>query len=201
MKFVGHLWNFLARPATRYPLGAVLLFGMAFGIMFWGGFNWAMELTNTEQFCISCHEMEDNVYQESKEKVHYSNKSGVRAICSDCHVPRPWIYKVKRKIYASRELFHKALGTINTKEKFDAHRLELAQRVWDTMKANDSRECRNCHSMDYMDLEAQKPRAKGQHEDAKQTGETCIDCHKGIAHKAVHDQLKGSEADEEDFTF
>ena len=34
------------------------------GIVFWGGFNWSLELTNTEQFCISCHEMRENVFKE-----------------------------------------------------------------------------------------------------------------------------------------
>lgn len=200
MKIVGRLWNFLARPGV-YPLGAVILFGMAFGIMFWGGFNWAMELSNTEAFCITCHEMESTVYQESKEKTHYSNKSGVRATCADCHVPREWGPKVVRKVYATRELYYKIIGSVNTKEKFEAKRLELAQRVWDSMKANDSRECRNCHNMTAMNLEEQKPRARAQHLSAIEDKETCIDCHKGLAHKAVHDQLEKTESAEEDFVF
>ena len=44
-------------------LGAALFF-MVVGVIFWGGFNTAMEATNTLGFCISCHEMEENVYQE-----------------------------------------------------------------------------------------------------------------------------------------
>ncbi|HRE18510.1 MAG TPA: NapC/NirT family cytochrome c, partial [Rhodocyclaceae bacterium] len=56
------------------------------GILFWGGFNTAMEWTNREEFCISCHEMKDNVYQEYRNTIHYSNRSGVRATCPDCHV-------------------------------------------------------------------------------------------------------------------
>jgi len=200
MKRLGHLWVFLARPGTRYPLGAVLLVGMALGIMFWGSFNWAMELSNTEAFCITCHEMENNVYQESKEKIHFSNKSGVRAICADCHVPKDWTHKVIRKVRASNELFHKIIGSVNTKEKFEAKRLELAQRVWDAMKATDSRECRNCHSMAAMDLEKQKPRARAQHESSIKDKETCIDCHKGIAHKPVHEEADKTAPAEQDFT-
>ena len=199
MKIVGHLWNFLTRPSIRYPLGTVILVGMGLGIMSWGGFNWAMELSNTEKFCISCHEMESTVYQEYKQKIHYKNPAGVRAICSDCHVPKDWVHKVVRKVKASKELFHKIIGTVNTKEKFEAHRLELAKRVWATMKATDSRECRNCHSMTAMDLEKQKPRARAQHESSIKDKETCIDCHKGIAHKAVHEEEKTAPADE-DFT-
>ncbi len=44
----------------------VLIVGMIVGIIFWGGFNTAMEATNTMEFCVSCHEMADNVYEEYK---------------------------------------------------------------------------------------------------------------------------------------
>ena len=159
------------------------------GIIFWGGFNTAMEATNTLEFCISCHEMKDTVYQEYTKTIHYTNRTGVRAVCSDCHVPKPWIYKMIRKVQASNEIYHKIMGTVDTPEKFDAHRLELATHVWDAMKSTDSRECRNCHNFQSMNSEMQRPRARAQHEDAQKTGQTCIDCHKGIAHKPVHKQL------------
>jgi nitrate/TMAO reductase-like tetraheme cytochrome c subunit len=167
----------------------VALFFMTIGVIFWGGFNTAMEVTNTNNFCISCHEMEDNVYQEYKQTIHYNNRSGVRASCSDCHVPDPWVHKVVRKIEASNEVFHKILGSINTPEKFDEKRFKMAQKVWKSMKKTDSRECRNCHDFNTMDPEAQKSRASKQHLNAMKVGSTCIDCHKGIVHKKVHDQL------------
>lgn len=201
MQQLKKLSGVLLRPSIRYPLGALLIVGSGAGIVLWGGFNWAMELSNTEAFCISCHEMRDNVYQEYRGTIHDANRSGVRAICSDCHVPKEWAHKVIRKVQATNELFHKIAGTVNTKEKFEAHRLELAQHVWDAMKATDSRECRNCHIMAGMDLEKQKPRARAQHLDAKQTGETCIDCHKGIAHKPVHKQLEEPAAAKEEEEF
>ena len=122
-------------------VGAALFF-MIVGVVFWGGFNTGMEITNTLDFCISCHEMEDNVYKEYKTTIHYSNRSGVRATCSDCHVPDPWGHKVARKIQASNEVLHKILGTVDTPEKFDANRLRLAKNVWRAMKTTDSRECR-----------------------------------------------------------
>ncbi len=176
-------------------LGAALFF-MAVGVIFWGGFNTAMEVTNTMDFCISCHEMEENVYQEYIHTSHYTNRSGVRASCSDCHVPDPWIHKVVRKIEASRELYHKALGTINTPEKFDEKRLQMAEKVWGDMKSTDSRECRNCHNFDAMKPEDQKKRSRKQHAQAMIDGNTCIDCHQGIAHKKVHDQLSDEELEE-----
>ncbi len=173
-------------------IGAALIFMFA-GVIFWGGFNTAMEATNTLGFCISCHEMEENVYQEYKETIHYTNRSGVRATCSDCHVPDPWVHKLVRKVQASNEVFHKVLGTIDTPEKFDSKRLQLAKNVWRAMKNTNSRECRNCHDFDTMAPEVQKPRARKQHMNAMAEGGTCIDCHKGIAHKSVHDQLSDEE--------
>ena len=176
-------------------IGAAIVFFFA-GIIFWGGFNTAMEATNTLEFCTSCHEMENNVYQEYKPTIHHSNRSGVRATCSDCHVPKPWVHKVVRKIKASNEVWHKMLGSIDTPEKFDAKRLKLAKNVWRSMKETDSRECRNCHNLDSMNPVFQKPRARNQHLNAFKTGQTCIDCHKGIAHKDVRDLLSDEELEE-----
>jgi nitrate/TMAO reductase-like tetraheme cytochrome c subunit len=171
--------------------GAVAFF--IFGIIFWGGFNTAMEATNTMDFCISCHEMKENVYEEYTPTIHYSNRTGVRATCPDCHVPDPWIHKMVRKIQASNEVYHKILGTVDTPEKFDEHRLTMAKRVWNAMKTTDSRECRNCHNFESMNPEFQKPRARKQHLNAFETGQTCIDCHKGIAHKGVRNLLTDEE--------
>ena len=174
-----HTWG----KINALPALTLLVIGGIGGIIFWGGFNTAMEMTNTTEFCISCHEMEDNVYQEYKETVHYKNTSGVEASCSDCHVPRPWIYKVIRKIQASSELYHKMLGTIDTPEKFNEHRWTMANRVWKAMKETDSRECRNCHKFDSMDLSEQDRTARKKHSRAIDEGKTCIDCHTGIAHE------------------
>ncbi len=158
-------------------IGLILL-----GVVLWGGFNTAMEATNTLSFCISCHEMHDNVYQEYKTSIHFSNPSGVQAACPDCHVPREWIPKIIRKIQTSNEVYHWLKGTIDTKEKFEARRPQLAEHVWKVMKETDSRECRNCHNFSVMDLKGQARFAARIHKDAMEQGKTCIDCHKGIAH-------------------
>jgi len=190
------LHKLLARPLI---MGATVSAGLIFfiaGIVFWGGFNTAMEATNTLEFCISCHEMEENVYEEYKPTIHYSNRTGVRAGCPDCHVPDPWFHKVVRKIQASNEIYHKIMGTVDTSEKFEEHRLGMAKRVWKTMKETDSRECRNCHNFESMAPQFQKPRARKQHLNAFQQGQTCIDCHKGIAHNDVRDLLTDEELEE-----
>lgn len=185
-----NLWTWFWTPSRTVAWGVIFVAGGIGGIIFWGGFNTAMEATNTLEFCVSCHEMSDNVGSEYKQTVHYQNRTGVRATCSDCHVPDPWVHKVVRKIKASNELLHKALGSIDTPEKFENKRLTLAKHVWYDMKKSDSRECRNCHSWDAMLSDKQKQRAQKRHKDAREQGLTCIDCHKGIAHRPVHKLLE-----------
>jgi cytochrome c-type protein NapC len=138
--------------------------------------------TNTEGFCISCHEMRDNVYAEFKDTIHSANRSGVRAICSDCHVPREPGAMLLRKMRATLELYGHFTGVIDTREKFEAHRHELAQRVWRRMKQTDSLECRNCHTEKAMSADLQSERAQARHAKGRAEGLTCIDCHYGIAH-------------------
>lgn len=178
------LWR---RPRKWYwfgiPAGGFVMF--AVGIIFWGGFNTAMELSSSVAFCTSCHDMAP-VDAEWQQSVHYQNAAGVRATCSDCHVPRAWGPKVMRKTRATlTEVPNWILGTIGTPEKFEAHRAEMAERVWAEMRANDSRECRNCHALETMDLEQQERSARRKHtlERKLEKGETCIDCHQGVAHK------------------
>ena len=174
----------MRRPSTHLSLGFLTIGGFVAGIIFWGGFNTVLETTNTEEFCISCHEMKDNVFAELQSTVHYANGSGVRATCPDCHVPHEWTRKIARKMQASKEVWGAVFGTINTREKFEAERLTLAIHEWSRLKANNSLECRNCHSSESMDLTQQSPRASETHERFLLTGKkTCIDCHKGIAHQ------------------
>jgi len=178
------LWLTISHPSRYYSLGILIIAGFVAGIIFWGGFNTVLEATNTETFCISCHEMEDNVYQELKTTIHYTNRSGVRATCPDCHVPHNWTDKIARKMQASKEVWGKIFKTISTREKFLAKRKELAEHEWDRLKANDSLECRNCHNFQYMDFTRQGKRAEEAHSTSLASGEkTCIDCHKGIAHR------------------
>jgi len=182
-KWLCIFWTTARKPSTTISLGVISLGGFIAGVIFWGGFNTALELSNTEEFCISCHEMENNVYQELQQTVHWSNHAGVRARCPDCHVPHNWTDKIARKMQASKEVWGKIFGTINTKEKFEAKRLLLAQNEWNRFKANNSLECKNCHDYDSMDFDKMSRTAKVQMKKAAERNQSCIDCHKGIAHK------------------
>ncbi|TWA60994.1 periplasmic nitrate reductase subunit NapC [Azospirillum baldaniorum] len=177
-------WRIIAGPSRYLSLGFLTLGGFLAGVMFWGGFNTALEVTNTEKFCTSCHEMRDNVFEELKTTIHFTNRSGVRATCPDCHVPHKWTDKIARKMQASKEVWGKIFGTIDTRDKFVEKRRELAEHEWARLKANNSLECRNCHSAESMDITKQGARAARIHQQYLFSGQrTCIDCHKGIAHR------------------
>lgn len=179
------LWQ---RPRSRWligiPIGGFL--AVVVGAMLWEGMHFSLRATNTMEFCVSCHEMNEFVFEEYKETPHYQNASGVRAGCPDCHVPKALVPKVARKIQAAlNEVPGHFFGVIDTREKFEAHRPEMAKNVWSGMKENNSRECRSCHSYEAMSAQMQGRSASKKHsvEWRERFGDTCIDCHYGIAHK------------------
>jgi cytochrome c-type protein NapC len=184
---IRRVWDALTR---RCAVCTQVRFGMAVGAIVVFAVSAAMnagvsgmQWTNTEEFCISCHEMRTNNYAEYKDSIHAANRSGVRATCPDCHVPRELMAQTARKLLASRDLLAHYTGTLETKEKFEAKRYELAKRVWTHMQETDSRECRNCHDAKAMSSELQSERAKGRHARGVAEGKTCIDCHYGISHR------------------
>jgi cytochrome c-type protein NapC len=184
----------IRRPSAKYSLLSLLVVGFFSGIFFWGGFNTGMEATNTLEFCIGCHEMRDNVYVEYKKTIHYTNRTGrARRLF---RLPRAEGLDAQDDPQDPGE--QGSLGQDHRRhrypEKFAAHRLQMAESEWARMKANDSRECRNCHSFDAMDVEKQKLRGSKMHKIGIAEKKTCIDCHKGIAHT----KPKGMKEDEDE---
>lgn len=177
--------NNLSGEIKRHPLLAGGL-AAAFVLVLLGGavtglFSTTLDLTNSTEFCTSCHSMRQNL-TELQQKPHWKNKSGVHAGCADCHVPKSVGPKLYAKVMAAKDVYHELVGTISTPEKFEAHRLEMAKAVWRRMKASDSRECKTCHAFVHMKTEEQDKMARRKHENAVSRGHTCIDCHKGVAH-------------------
>jgi cytochrome c-type protein NapC len=162
----------------------VLLAGFFLSIVMLSLAGTTLVHTSSEQFCSSnCHEMATNVAMEYKGTVHDKNRSGVRATCPDCHVPHAPIPLYVRKMGAVNDLWgHYISHSIDTREKFEAKRQVLAERVWTYMKGNDSRECRHCHNTAKMDPDKQSEKAQARHARAKKEKLTCIDCHFAIAH-------------------
>jgi cytochrome c-type protein NapC len=189
--------NLIAKIMTHKKKLAV--FGGIFllGFVSFGAMNTFFAYTNEMEFCTSCHSMKINL-EEYKETVHYKNGSGVQATCADCHVPKSFFPKLYAKIYAAKDVFHEVIGTVDTKEKFEAHRWDMASRVWAKMEANDSRECRTCHDFSNMDLSEQDRMARKRHARATEKGQTCIDCHKGIAHIEPDEPDDYEEEEDED---
>ncbi len=162
------------------------------GFASFGAMNTFFSYTNTTEFCTSCHSMTVN-FEEYKETIHYKNASGVRAECADCHVPKEFLPKLKAKIIAAKDVYHEFIGDFAVSdelkadpekylEHYDKHRWAMASAVWAKMEASDSRECRTCHSFAAMDFDEQGRQPAKKHPRAMKKGQTCIDCHKGIAH-------------------
>ncbi len=188
-----------ANPKKRSRAGRLLVGLLIFvsGVVFAGLFNVGLEYTNRTEFCTSCHSMKTNL-AELEEKLHWKSRTGVHAGCADCHVPKDFKEKMIAKIMAAKDVYHEIMGTIDTPEKYEARRLDMAQRVWAKMKASDSRECKSCHSLVHMDFSLQDRFARKKHENAPDRGQTCIDCHKGIGHTLPKESDAADAADTAD---
>lgn len=160
----------------------LLLVGIGVGVAGMLAFDYSMKVTSTDKFCTSCHEMASGPFVMLQDTTHFSNESGVRPGCSDCHVPKAGIPKLWRKIQASREVWGHITGKIDTPEKYLAHADEMKSREIARLQANDSQECRNCHDVKAMDFDQQSKMAKRAHSRMEKQNKTCIDCHEGIAH-------------------
>ncbi|MBF0423166.1 MAG: NapC/NirT family cytochrome c [Magnetococcales bacterium] len=198
------IWALLSRPNPKFALGIILLVGFAAGVVFFLVFHFTMNATNSMTICVSCHEME-GVYEEYKESKHYSNRTGVRAVCSDCHVPDgktidDYISKFMAKLtIGSKDIYHHLIGTFPTKEAFDKERGRMAQNVLAYMRSRDSKECRRCHSFDAMNMEDQEKSAARKHKRVMESADkTCVDCHAGIVHKEqAEPDEKGKDKDKD----
>ena len=167
----------------RYVAVVIALFvGLLGGLAVWASYANTSALMDSSVFCVSCHEMR-TAAEEFSHTVHFSNRTGVRAECADCHVPKPFFARVAHMIGATGDILGHLTGVIDTPEKYEARRLALAKRVWAEMGGNGSRECRTCHSFEAMDAKLQRPEAVEAMHTHMADGKSCIDCHQGIAHQ------------------
>jgi cytochrome c-type protein NapC len=176
----------LLSPSARWSVFAILCLGAVLALVGVIGFEASMAYSSTEEFCsTSCHEMAENPYAAVQKTSHFHNRSGVRPDCAACHIPKPFIPKMIRKIEAAREVWGHFTGIIDTPEKYAAHVPAMKAREIARLKANDSAECRNCHQVEQMLDNLQAPKAREYHQAMERSGKTCIDCHQGIAHSYV----------------
>jgi nitrate/TMAO reductase-like tetraheme cytochrome c subunit len=175
--------TWLWRPRRWWLLGIPLggLAAFLIGVAATGGFFASLTVMDSEAFCTSCHSMNAPL-QELRHTAHYNNAFGVRTTCSNCHVAPTFVAGLIDHMRGSTQVWGWMTGELNTPARYEAHRLELAQKVWNEYKANDSAECRSCHMPAAMLLSAQPEAAASAHQGLATSGMTCIDCHKGIAH-------------------
>ncbi|MFB9135438.1 NapC/NirT family cytochrome c [Vibrio olivae] len=182
-------------PMKKRYIALIALIGGVIGWLVLGGTAAVMHYTSDTDFCISCHTMEQP-FKEYQGSVHFSNAKGIRAECSDCHIPEQPMDYLITKIRASKDIYHEFISKkIDTPEKYEAHRKELAEMVWHQMRDNDSATCRSCHDFDAMETYAQSRDAAKMHAYGKENNQTCIDCHKGVAHFAPEAELDSKAYD------
>lgn len=197
VRFFSWIWNLFTKPAAKAGAGVLIVAGVIVGIAGWQTKMTVIDATSSTAFCTSCHEMEAFVLPAVAQGSHWNNASGIRAECKDCHVPDEYFPKMGVKINAGLvELPSHFMGKLGTREKYEAHRSEMAHSVWEGMRANDSRECRNCHEWEAMAEADQSRPAWMLHQRAQEQGQTCIDCHDGVAHgMSRRDYEKQAEAE------
>jgi nitrate/TMAO reductase-like tetraheme cytochrome c subunit len=177
-----NLRNRAAVFANRHPGALPLALGTLLGLGLAAGLADLVRYSDSNEFCLSCHEMAQAPYQEYLQSTHYRNRLGIRAGCADCHLPHDsWLAYAKAKIAASKDVFHHLAGTLGTPEKFEGLRPEMARRVWRDLKDSDSAPCRGCHDVAAMDPEQQG--SGDMHQRIGTLGKTCVDCHQGLAHR------------------
>jgi cytochrome c-type protein NapC len=175
--------------AARHSVLTLVAAGIALGALITLGIDYSLYVTGTDEFCGTCHA--NNATREWRESAHRSNPAGFVAGCTDCHLPREFIPKLIRKTKgATVEIWGQITGLIDTPEKYEAHRREMAEVEWTRLRANGAQECRNCHQPNLM-TDKDKAYISGMHKDALASGQICIDCHKGVAHRAPN-QVPGA---------
>jgi cytochrome c-type protein NapC len=177
--------RWLFSPSPSMSVFWLMLIGLAIGAFVVIGGQVAVAVTGTNEFCgTACHSHAQFVYPEYKQSVHYTNRTGVRAGCSDCHVPHDYPAKLFYKARAGlRDGIAEMRGVISTKEKFEKERWRMANQVWDEMRADGGAACQRCHDPAAMAADKQNELARKMHERVRQGKATCIDCHKGVAHQ------------------
>jgi len=181
--FIRRTWQGLTSPSPRRPVLTLVVVGIIVGFVATAGTQVMVHATGTNEFCsTACHSMQW-VAAEYKKSVHAVNHSGTGAGCHDCHIPKDYprllFYKARAGI---KDAIGEMTGVIGTEEKFKKERARLAKHVWDEYKANDSQQCRNCHTFTPEIIKAQKDFVQPMHQQVLAGQGTCIDCHKGIAH-------------------
>jgi nitrate/TMAO reductase-like tetraheme cytochrome c subunit len=141
------------------------------------------QYTSTDRFCTSCHTMAVVATEpQALNSPHESNAAGIRVGCADCHTPATnWFTETYlHGVSAVRDMFAEFTHDYSQPGVWNARRRELAEKVRDEMRANDSLTCRRCH-----DAAAIRPAGEtGRAAHAMLAGSqmTCVQCHTNLVH-------------------
>jgi nitrate/TMAO reductase-like tetraheme cytochrome c subunit len=177
-------WRRLRSPSARWSVFALAALGIVIGAAAVIGVQVMVHVTGTDEFCGgACHSMQW-VAKEHREGSHGA-RTGMRATCHDCHIPReyPELLWVKA-VAGTKDVIGEIRGVIDSEEKFNAERKRMAAKVWTQYRADDSRACRGCHAFSRDVLAKQQEMARDVHAPVLEGKATCIDCHKGVGHSA-----------------
>ncbi len=182
---IASAWKVLTSPSAKWSVLTLLLIGLVVGAGSVIGTQVMVAATGTNEFCGgACHSMQW-VAAEYRQSIHAINSKGVGAGCHDCHIPHdyPQLLWYKAKAGA-KDAIAEIGGVIGTEEKFKKERSRLAEHVWAEYKQTNSANCRTCHTFTPAVIAKQQEFLQPMHKQAMAGEATCIDCHKGIAHKA-----------------
>lgn len=176
-------WRRLHSPSARWSVAALVTLGLLVGAIAVIGTQVMVHVTGTDAFCGSaCHSMQW-VAKEHKASIHGATRTGIRATCHDCHIPRDYPELLWYKAVAgTKDVIGEIRGVISTQEKFTQQRMHMANLVWAEYKDNDSRACRGCHQFSSEVLARQQDMVRALHAPTLDGKATCIDCHKGVGH-------------------
>ncbi len=184
MGAIKRFFRWLFSPSAKLSVFVLLLAGLGIGAATVIGTQVAVHYTGTVEFCGgACHSMQAHTLPEFKDSKHGLNRLGIEVACSSCHLPHSYPAVLFAKAKAGiKDIYHEAIGTISTKEKYEKERWRMANIVWDEMKASNSATCRSCHDPMRFQLSKQSAMAQKMHLQVQQGKATCIDCHRGVAH-------------------
>jgi nitrate/TMAO reductase-like tetraheme cytochrome c subunit len=181
-------------PARRWLAATLVLVGVVIGIAVAGATTWMVNATSSNNFCATeCHSMQWAAAAYRKGP-HYSNESGVRTSCADCHIPfedrpaTPFQYVFgtlwTKGLDGTQDVVAKTRGVIADRERWDAEKPRLGEKVRAWFQRTNSATCLGCHKLEAFSGEGGSAFMKSEvHSGALKADKVdCLQCHPGIAH-------------------
>ena len=180
------------RGQFRWVFALLLALGIGLGIVVAGTTTWMVNATSTTNYCAtSCHTMQWAAagYESGP---HFNNTHGVRATCSDCHIPfesehaTPFQYVFctlcTKAISGTKDVIAEFRGVIDDQAKWEQERPRLSADVRAWLKETGSATCQGCHKLDAFasetTTEVHASLIKAEHVD-------CVECHTDVGHRFV----------------